>query len=421
MQFDPLNTMVLTKSEKELLKRLDPLFFKLLHEECIPFTFSYLDGRQIKTLGSSRAKLKMDQEFRDNSSWMKAFKKDEKELLREIDAGSEDDNPNVISKEQDFLPMSVKYLNMKEMQAWIGARARTEMTRRYGEKHGLQFRWGDASCEPEYWDEEMCEWRLMVNPRQHNKSEYKGKGNMTECLRHQIEKFFEFYNLNINDFTIKGSEAEKRRIQNDKNKKTDSAADDDNEATTTNQPDPTAAASDDDASLDNSDGAGDSDKSTNSVAIQSQSQSTSSRLQRQRTISPSQRQPSPQSPSRPLSPPRNRRSPTLSSRSPSQSPPRTRRSLSKTPSLSPSTSQQGFSRKRKNTNIKTSTIRDGSQKKKKKKISNQISLSPIRIQGNFRPLPHVPMDSTDSSTLASTNSRTTRNNGIVKKRYTKYK
>ena len=73
---------MLSKSEKAILKKLDPLFIKLLNDECLPFVFSYLDGRQIKTMGSREARLKMDEAVRDRA-WLKAFILDEKEMLRE--------------------------------------------------------------------------------------------------------------------------------------------------------------------------------------------------------------------------------------------------------------------------------------------------------------------------------------------------
>ena len=34
---------------------MDPLFIELLEEECLPFMFSYLDGKQVKTMGSREA------------------------------------------------------------------------------------------------------------------------------------------------------------------------------------------------------------------------------------------------------------------------------------------------------------------------------------------------------------------------------
>ena len=40
---------------------------------------------------------------------------------------------------------------------------------------------------------------------------YKGKGNMRECLRHQIKKFFEFYNLSIDDVPSRQKETEKKK------------------------------------------------------------------------------------------------------------------------------------------------------------------------------------------------------------------
>ena len=73
---------MLSKSEKAIMKKLDPLFIKLLNDECLPFVFSYLDGRQIKTMGSREARLKMDEAVRDRA-WLKAFILDEKEMLRE--------------------------------------------------------------------------------------------------------------------------------------------------------------------------------------------------------------------------------------------------------------------------------------------------------------------------------------------------
>ena len=73
---------MLSKSEKAILKKLDPLFIKLLNDECLPFVFGYLDGRQIKTMGSREARLKMDEAVRDRA-WLKAFLLDEKEMLRE--------------------------------------------------------------------------------------------------------------------------------------------------------------------------------------------------------------------------------------------------------------------------------------------------------------------------------------------------
>ena len=73
---------MLSKSEKAILKKLDPLFIKLLNDECLPFVFSYLDGRQIKTMGSREARLKMDEAVRDRA-WLKAFILDEKEMMRE--------------------------------------------------------------------------------------------------------------------------------------------------------------------------------------------------------------------------------------------------------------------------------------------------------------------------------------------------
>ena len=52
-----------------MLKKLDPLFIKLLNDKCLPFVFSYLDGRQIKTMGSKEARLKMDEAVRDRA-WL---------------------------------------------------------------------------------------------------------------------------------------------------------------------------------------------------------------------------------------------------------------------------------------------------------------------------------------------------------------
>ena len=60
---------------------MDPLFIELLDEECLPFMFSYLDGKQVKTMGSREARLKMDESIRDDCAWLKAFKIDEKKCL----------------------------------------------------------------------------------------------------------------------------------------------------------------------------------------------------------------------------------------------------------------------------------------------------------------------------------------------------
>ena len=76
---------MLSKSEKALLNKIDPLFMKLLNDESLPFVFSYLDGRQIKTVGSKNVTAKMENAIRVDSGWMKSFKKDKKELLRETD------------------------------------------------------------------------------------------------------------------------------------------------------------------------------------------------------------------------------------------------------------------------------------------------------------------------------------------------
>ena len=60
---------------------MDPLFIELLEEECLPFMFSYLDGKQVKTMGSREARLKMDEAICDDCAWLKAFKIDEKEMF----------------------------------------------------------------------------------------------------------------------------------------------------------------------------------------------------------------------------------------------------------------------------------------------------------------------------------------------------
>ena len=65
------------------MKKIDPLLMKLMNEECLPFVFSYLDGNTVKTIGSKQSKSKMDKEVRCNPAWLKAFKNDGKELLRE--------------------------------------------------------------------------------------------------------------------------------------------------------------------------------------------------------------------------------------------------------------------------------------------------------------------------------------------------
>ena len=76
---------MLSKSEKAIIKKLDPLFTQLLNEECLPFVFSYLDGKRIQSVGSENLKAKMGKQIHVDSSWMKAFKNDEKELLRETE------------------------------------------------------------------------------------------------------------------------------------------------------------------------------------------------------------------------------------------------------------------------------------------------------------------------------------------------
>ena len=43
--------------------------------------FSYLDVKQVKTMGSREARLKMDEAIRDDCAWLKAFKIDEKEMF----------------------------------------------------------------------------------------------------------------------------------------------------------------------------------------------------------------------------------------------------------------------------------------------------------------------------------------------------
>ena len=72
---------MLSKTKKDILRKMDPLFIELLDEECLPFMFSYLDGKQVKTVGSREARLKMDEAVHDDCAWLKAFKIDEKKCL----------------------------------------------------------------------------------------------------------------------------------------------------------------------------------------------------------------------------------------------------------------------------------------------------------------------------------------------------
>ena len=63
---------MLSKTKKDILRKMDPLFIELLDEECLPFMFSYLDGKQVKTVGSREARLKMDEAICDDCAWLKA-------------------------------------------------------------------------------------------------------------------------------------------------------------------------------------------------------------------------------------------------------------------------------------------------------------------------------------------------------------
>ena len=42
---------MLSKTEKAILKKMDPLFIKLLNEECLPFMFSWIENT-VKTMAS---------------------------------------------------------------------------------------------------------------------------------------------------------------------------------------------------------------------------------------------------------------------------------------------------------------------------------------------------------------------------------
>ena len=67
----------------------------------------------------------------------------------------------------------------EEMQPWLGVRIKRELDRKYGKDHGILFEWGHDDCEPEFWDNDRCPWKLMVNPRRATKANFKGQGNMT--------------------------------------------------------------------------------------------------------------------------------------------------------------------------------------------------------------------------------------------------
>ena len=98
------------------------------------------------------------------------------------------------------------------MQPWLGERVRQELDRKYGKDHGIPFEWGHEDCEPEFWDNVFCPWRLMINPRRATKANYKGQGNMTTCLRHQIKCFFKFYKEDINKYTKDNPVEERKRM-----------------------------------------------------------------------------------------------------------------------------------------------------------------------------------------------------------------
>ena len=85
--------------------------------------------------------------------------------------------------EWDWLIYKFEELKRKkegeEMQPWLGVRIKRELDRKYGKDHGILFEWGHDDCEPEFWDNDCCPWKLMVNPRRATKANFKGQGNMT--------------------------------------------------------------------------------------------------------------------------------------------------------------------------------------------------------------------------------------------------
>ena len=84
-----------------------------------------------------------------------------------------------IFQQPDLLPLRVDLMKTEEMQPWLGERIRRELDRKHGKDHGILFEWGHDDFEPEFWDNDRCPWKLMVNPRRATKANFKGQGNMT--------------------------------------------------------------------------------------------------------------------------------------------------------------------------------------------------------------------------------------------------
>ena len=161
---------MLTKNETKLLSKLSPIFMAILNEENMACTFTYFDGVQANVIGSDRATLKMEKETRENPSWLRVFKADEKELMREKSRENFDrniENGDIIFVSQShhqpgMLPLELDLLKLTEMQPWMSKVIKQERDRKYGQGHGVEFVWGKGE-KPDFWDESYSKWEDLKN------------------------------------------------------------------------------------------------------------------------------------------------------------------------------------------------------------------------------------------------------------------
>ena len=102
----------------------------------------------------------------------------------------------ILSTEPAMLPYHLQYMNFNEMRVWLSNEIMRDIAMQ-GKNPPQKIAWGDKSCTPSFWPEDLWPWNLVTNVCVKQRRKPKGAPVLSEVMRKAIENRFK--QLNIDD------------------------------------------------------------------------------------------------------------------------------------------------------------------------------------------------------------------------------
>ena len=105
----------------------------------------------------------------------------------------------ILSTPMAKLPYPLKYMNSIELRIWLTNEIMRDVAMQ-GKKPPVKISWGNNSCTPSFWPEDLWPWKLIENPCGRQNKKPKGAPMLTRVMRKAIENRFKQLNIDHKTF-----------------------------------------------------------------------------------------------------------------------------------------------------------------------------------------------------------------------------